>query len=150
MGAKMYDTILLAYDGTREGRVALRQGTELGLSCGAKICLLAVIAPSSGIRLAEAIAPTGLPDHERELVGQTLEDGVNELRARGLDAQGRLAEGEPAERICAVAAEIGADLIVVGHQRKGALFRWWSGSVGAYILEHAPCSILVAIDGEAR
>jgi nucleotide-binding universal stress UspA family protein len=145
----MYDTILLAYDGTREGRIALRQGTELGLSSRAKVYLLAVMAPSSGIRLAEAIAPTGLPDRERELVEQILEDGVNELRARGLNAEGRLAEGEPAERICAVASEIGADLIVVGHQHKGALFRWWSGSVGAYILEYAPCSILVAIEGKA-
>jgi nucleotide-binding universal stress UspA family protein len=39
-----------------------------------------------------------------------------------------------------------ADLIVVGHnQHTSFAARWWKGSVGASLLDHAPCSILIAL-----
>ena len=41
----MYRRIVLAYDGTRAGREALRQGTDLAILCKAQVCLLAVVAP---------------------------------------------------------------------------------------------------------
>ena len=38
------------------------------------------------------------------------------------------------------------DLIVVGHNQKTSFAaRWWKGSVGATLLDHAPCSILIAL-----
>ncbi|NUZ07479.1 universal stress protein [Piscinibacter koreensis] len=56
-----------------------------------------------------------------------------------------LAHGNAAEEIGRVAREVGADLLVVGHREQGRLSRWWRGSVGASLLTHAPCSILVAV-----
>jgi nucleotide-binding universal stress UspA family protein len=53
--------------------------------------------------------------------------------------------GEPVEEICRVATELGVDLIVLGHrQRLSFAARWWKGSVGASLLDYAPCSILIA------
>ena len=40
----MYKRILLAYDGSVEGRTALREGALLARQCGAKVFLLAVLA----------------------------------------------------------------------------------------------------------
>ncbi|HCI98959.1 MAG TPA: universal stress protein, partial [Sulfitobacter sp.] len=37
----MYRTILLAYDGTTEGRLALREGARLAQICNAEVVLLA-------------------------------------------------------------------------------------------------------------
>ena len=37
-----------------------------------------------------------------------------------------------------------ADLVVVGHRRRGLLERWWSGSTGSYLLDHIGCSLLVS------
>jgi len=53
--------------------------------------------------------------------------------------------GEPVEEICRLASELNSDLIVVGHQQKASIgTRWWRGSVGKTLLDHAPCSIFVA------
>ena len=44
-----------------------------------------------------------------------------------------------------MASELGVDLIVLGHrQRLSFAARWWKGSVGASLLDYAPCSILIA------
>jgi nucleotide-binding universal stress UspA family protein len=49
------------------------------------------------------------------------------------------------EEISRLAAELKCDLIVVGHKQKAAFgSRWWRGSVGKTLLDHAPCSIFVA------
>jgi nucleotide-binding universal stress UspA family protein len=54
--------------------------------------------------------------------------------------------GEPVEEICRLAKELDVDLIVVGHNQKTSFAaRWWKGSVGASILDYAPCSLLVAL-----
>ena len=143
----MYRRIVLAYDGTQAGREALRQGTDLGILCKAQVCLLAVVAPELGIALAEATAPSDLPEREREEVRRVLMEGAEELRCAGLAVETRLGAGNPAEEIGRVVREIGADLVVVGHREQSALARWWGGSVGASLLAHAPCSVLVAVSG---
>jgi len=40
----MYKRILLAYDGSVEGRTALREGALLARQCGAEVFLLSVLA----------------------------------------------------------------------------------------------------------
>ena len=42
----MYKKILLAYDGSREGLVALREGALLARQCGAQVFLLSVLSSS--------------------------------------------------------------------------------------------------------
>lgn len=147
----MYRTILLAYDGSRQGREALQQGTELALLCrAARIHLLAVVAHELGVTLAEAAAPSDLPEREYQAVRRLLTETAKTLQASGLLVETHLAAGNPAEEIGRTAREVGADLIVVGHREQTALARWWRGSTGASLLAHAPCSLLVAVSkGEA-
>jgi nucleotide-binding universal stress UspA family protein len=50
------------------------------------------------------------------------------------------------EEVVRLAKGLGVDLVVVGHnQHSSFAARWWKGSVGATLLDHAPCSILVAL-----
>lgn len=140
----MYRRILLAYDGSREGQAALRQGAELGLLCRAGVHLLAVVDLPAGVILAEATAPSDHPENERSHLQGLLEEGARRLREKGLTATTSVAFGTPAVEISRVAREIGADLIVIGHREHNALVRWLRGSTGAAILNLAPCSILVA------
>jgi nucleotide-binding universal stress UspA family protein len=141
----MYRTILLAYDGSESGREALHQGAELARLCGAKTVLLAVLAPGVGMLLAEAAGPTDLPERELVEVERVLLAGAQELRRSGLTVETQVRMGSPAAEIGSVAREISADLIVVGHRGLGTLARWWSGSTGASLLAHAPCSMLIAM-----
>jgi len=74
------------------------------------------------------------------------EKRAQSVRQMGFKAEGHIAFGEPIEEICALAQSVKADLIVVGHQRRASLAaRWWRSSVGASLIEYAPCSVLIAM-----
>ncbi len=144
-------TIVLAYDGSRQGHEALDQGAELASLCQARVHLLAVVGHELGVALAEAVAPSEeLLAREYQEVQRVLNQGAEELRRVGLTVETSFRQGNPAEEIGRLAREVGADLIVVGHREQAALARWWRGSVGASLLAHAPCSLLVAVAHKGR
>jgi nucleotide-binding universal stress UspA family protein len=138
----MYRKILLAYDGSVDGRLALREGARLARLCGAQVCLLAVVQISTGIVFAEGVQP-GIVGDQSEIYRNILAEGERRLRDLGFEPDTRLNMGDPGPEICAVAKEIHADLVVVGHRRHGTLARWWSGSVATYLLDHLDCSVLI-------
>jgi nucleotide-binding universal stress UspA family protein len=144
----MYRKILLAYDGSEEGRTALLECSDLAALSKAEIHLVAVVPPPAPIMFSEAIAPdmaVMMSDDNRRFE-DVLADGVRILRERGYETAGRLARGEPVAEICALARELDADLVVVGHRRaKTWAQRWWRGSVGSNLMDHSPCSVLIAM-----
>jgi nucleotide-binding universal stress UspA family protein len=138
----MYRRILLAYDGSVEGRMALREGARLARLCEARVCLLAVVQISTGIVFAEGVYP-GIVGEQGEVYKNILAEGERRLRERGFQPDIRLAMGDPGPEIRAVAREIQADLVVIGHRQHGTLARWWSGSVATYLVDHLDCSMLI-------
>jgi nucleotide-binding universal stress UspA family protein len=140
----MYNRIVLAYDGTLEGRTALREGALLARGCGAQVFLLAVVSGSAGIAIADGLAGGVAVERQISDFEEILQEGVMRLRQMGMNPVAKLVMGEPAAVIGKFAKEIGADLVVVGHQKQSLLSRWWSGSTGAYILDNVNCSLLVA------
>jgi nucleotide-binding universal stress UspA family protein len=144
----MYQKILLAFDGSPDGREALVQAENLALACGATVHLLAIIDPSESMLIVEAMSFT--PDNQRFVVQTVLDEGVKRLRRAGCTAISELKYGKPTEQIILSAREIDADLIIVGHRDQGTLARWLNGSVGESILHQPPCSLLVAVKSERR
>jgi nucleotide-binding universal stress UspA family protein len=141
-----YRKILLAYDGSQEGKRALLECADLASFLQAETCLLAVATMPPSLFLTEGFVPEELLEEEKKRTQSVLDEGIHSLRERGFNASGQLAVGEPVEEICRMAKGIGADLIVVGHnQSKSFAARWWKGSVGASLLDYAPCSILIAL-----
>ena len=139
----MFKTILLAYDGSPEYRAALRQGAELAQFCGADVHLLAVVTQSSAMPIAGGVDPSELVTEEQREIHAFLQDGVDRLRKRGINAQGRIGYRDPVDEIAATAREIGADLIVVGHRRRNTIERWWRKSTSKNLLAVSPCGVLV-------
>jgi nucleotide-binding universal stress UspA family protein len=139
----MFKHILLAYDGTAEGAVALREGALLAKTCRAKVFLLSVIPSSSGVQMAEGVFG-GVVGKQIESYKELLERAVARLKLLGFQPAARLVMGEPAPTIGAVAREIRADLVVVGHRQQTLLSRWWSGSTHAYLSDYIGCSLLIA------
>lgn len=139
----MYERVVLAYDGTREGRTALREGALLAKRCDAAVYLLCVVAETPGVRLGEA-AHAGAIAHTQDTYGALFDEAMARLAALGFAAEGQVVQGEPAEAIANYARKVRADLVVVGHRRQSLLERWWSGSSGAYLVDHLGCSLLVA------
>jgi len=141
-----YRKILLAYDGSQEGKRALLETADLASFLQAETHLLAVATMPPSLFLTEGFVPEELLEEEKKRSQTVLDEGIRNLRERGFTAQGHLAVGEPVEEICRLAKSVGVDLIVVGHNQKTSFAaRWWKGSVGATLLDHAPCSILIAL-----
>jgi nucleotide-binding universal stress UspA family protein len=61
----------------------------------------------------------------------------------GVDAELRVENGDPAERICTIAAEEKIDLIVVGSPHTNVLRRVLGGSTSDYVAHHAKCPVLL-------
>ena len=141
-----YRKILLAYDGSHEGKRALLECADLASFLQAETCLLAVATMPPSLFLTEGFVPEELLEEEKKRTQSVLDEGIRSLRERGFNASGQLAVGEPVEEICRMAKSISADLIVVGHNQSTSFAaRWWKGSVGASLLGYAPCSILIAL-----
>jgi nucleotide-binding universal stress UspA family protein len=146
----MFSNVLLAFDGTREGRAALREAAALAKRLGAKVHLLSVVHLGPGALMAEAALAGTMLAYEEAETRRILDEGVAQFRADGLDADGTLTRGpDPAHDIAEAARDIGADLIVIGHHARGGLARLWHGSVGANLIAQAPCSVLIAIAPDA-
>ena len=143
MGANMYSRILLAYDGSVEGRTALREGALLAKQCGAEVFLLSVLTDPGTLLMSEVILAGATVQLEKEFQ-EILNEGVARLKRLGFDPVAKLVRGQPAEEIGKFAKQVGADLIVVGHRRQSAFDRWWSGPKGAYLMDYTDCSLLVA------
>ena len=147
----MYKRILLAYDGSREGLVALREGALLAKRFSAQVVLLSVLPNLAGVSLDEGVWGDAV-GQQIDAYKAILARGLAVAKQLGLTPVGRLVVGEPAPQIGAFAAEISADLVVIGHRRHNALERWWAGATGAYVSDHVTCSVLIgcnAISDEA-
>jgi nucleotide-binding universal stress UspA family protein len=141
-----YRKILLAYNGSAEGKRALVECAELANFLHAETHLLAVASMPPSLFLTEGFVPEELLEEEKKRTQAVLDEGIANLKQQGFAATGHLAVGEPVEEICRKAKELGVDLIVVGHnQNTSFAARWWKGSVGASLLDYAPCSILIAL-----
>lgn len=115
-------------------------GIDDSQSAGAALQLAAALSERLRLRLVVAHVTSGtLPDEATRLVERALQQA-------GLDgtADRRVAVGERAARLAQIAAEEGADLIIVGSSRDGRL-RLWPGSTLASELESATsCPVLIA------
>lgn len=141
----MFNKILLAYNGSREGKSALLACAEIASFAHSETHLLAVAGMPSSMFLTEGFLPEELLEEEKKRAQEILNEGIAQLKQKGFTVTGHLAVGEPVEEICRLAAELKCDVIVVGHQQRASFAtRWWRGSVGKTLLDLAPCSIFVA------
>ena len=133
--------IAVAVDDTTAAREALRMAVSLARRSGAMIVLLHVARPRwSSFDRGPAVMRT---------IAQSTTDGWA-LLARARHAVGpqipctaELLHGQPGQAIAHRAAELGAELLVVGGHRRGALERWLFGSTSDDILRRAPCPVVV-------
>ena len=141
----MYQNILLCYDGTVEGRRALRQGAEVAVAMKSRAYLLAICRNMLSTAVPEGVTPA-LVACEQGTAEALLTEGVQWLKDHGVPSEGQLAYGNPMVHIPEVAKRVGADLIVVGHRYRTRLARWWSEEEENTLLQKVSCSILVCMD----
>jgi nucleotide-binding universal stress UspA family protein len=116
----MYDNVLIATDGSDAAEGCVDHGLELAETVGATVHVVYVVETK-----ASYILTVGLSDEELESYREYGEDvvrGVIERASdRGLESEGIVKTGRPAEEIVEHARESDVDLIVLGRQGHGAI-----------------------------
>lgn len=147
--------VLLATDGTEDSTKAAHAALALVASSGAELHVVHVgqAAPSNVSATAMRPALPGEPPGYAERQARKLLDRqVEELRAEGATVTGAHQRmGRPATAVVALAAEVGADMLVIGsggpHQVRRAVAattrRSAIGKVADAIVRTAPCPVLV-------
>jgi universal stress protein A len=148
-GVKTVDTtddgrparIVVAVDDTAAAREALRVAESLARRSGATIVLLHVARPRwSSFDLGPAVlgAFARSTADAWALLGRA-------RRALGahIPATAEVLHGKPGPAIARRAAELGAELLVVGSHGRGGLERWLFGSTSDDILRRASCPVVV-------
>jgi nucleotide-binding universal stress UspA family protein len=92
------------------------------------------VQPRTGLRAVVDPDRAADPQHYLAKIAERFPD---------LRTSTRTEEGDPAERLCAVADELRAEAIVVGN--RGTHGNWWrvKDSVPNLVLRHAPCSVYI-------
>ena len=140
-------TIVVGYDGSAPARQAVRHAVSL--AAGGRVVLVhAYDAPPPQLtgRWRELLEHDHV-ERAQSVLDAILLEGNDELA--GADWEGRLAPGEPAEAILAVAREVGADAIVVGSHGYGPL-NALLGSVSHELLRIADRPVTVIPPGASH
>jgi nucleotide-binding universal stress UspA family protein len=143
----MYKRILLAYDGSESGQKALLDCQDLAQWAQSELTLVAVMPLNMDVMgMGVGVYDPYLMEREKQAMQGVLDDGIRRLAAAGHAATGQVLTGETVDEITKLARKISADLIVVGHKHLDSwAARWWRGSISKILIEHSPCSVLVAI-----
>jgi nucleotide-binding universal stress UspA family protein len=140
--------IVIAIDNSKYSQQALEALIQQVSPQKAEVLVLHVVEPtliSSPPQMAAGYAPELGQDliEARELVEKT----AKKLRIEGFKVDTSVQTGDVRETIADIAAQWGADLIVVGsHGRKG-IRRFLLGSVAESVARHAPCSVEIVRAG---
>lgn len=70
-------------------------------------------------------------------------EAEQELRAAGFHTTARVVHGDPRVVLADIAKLEGVDLLVVGSHGRTGLGKILMGSVAAYLVAHAPCTVMV-------
>ena len=131
-------TIVLGYDDSDPARRALERAAEFSTAFNAKVVVTSV-APMLVGRAGGPVDPADPPDkHKKELTR-----AASFLAERGIEADYDLALADPANHIVELAAQRGADLIVVGTHEPSFLERLLGLSVTRKVERKAHCDVLI-------
>lgn len=155
-GAPALTKVLVACAG--EGHASLAKVvSQLTFPAGATGKLLRVIEPMFVGQLpewletmardadTEPMAQAWVREHEQEKqqTATKLASARAQYPAAFASAEPIVAEGYPADQILKVAAQEGAQLLVMGARRLSTMTRLILGSTSENVLQHAPCSVLI-------
>ena len=140
--------ILVATDGSENGRYALDEAVELAAAAGAKLTVVYVRHAPLPV-LGEPVYQRSLSAELRH-ANETVAIATGVAHTAGVEAEAEVLEGDPAKQIVEFARLRDVDLIVVGSRGLGTLTGTLLGSVSRDVLHHADRPVLVAARRAAR
>ncbi len=140
--------LLLATDLSEASSSATDEAFELASRLAARLLVVSVIDPGSlllpGGRFRARV------DQVREHREQQAQALVERGRELGLDVSFLVWTGDPGDMIVEAAEAERVDMVLVGSHGRGAVGRFFIGSVSEHVVRHAPCPVLVVRPRETR
>lgn len=138
----MSDLIIIPTDGSEYAEEAAEVGFEFAEKTDATVHALAV----GNVNLTEISSIGGAPPRTKadvtEIAAEWADDLATAARAHGLEAETVVRTGTPAEEIADYAAELDADMIVIGTAGRTGLERRILGSVTDKVVRTAPVPVV--------
>ena len=137
MSAARPYTVVVGVDGSAPSQDAVRFAMRVvGDAKAARVHLCAVRAAVEELALHDTSARPA-----RVLDDRFLEQAGAAAKAAGREALTEILHGDPAEVLVKRAAELRADLLVLGTRRAGPLRELMPGSLVLRVLDAAPCPV---------
>ena len=131
--------ILCAVDLKDSVNPAVEYAKMLSELSGASVSVIYVVSSRSAYENLQDIAK-GMRSIWSRARGDM--DAFVEKRFPGMDVNGLIYEGRPAEKIVEIAKELGADMIVMGTHAREGLDRLFFGSVANEVVKSAKCPVM--------
>lgn len=140
----MVETIAVGTDGSETAAKAVDFAIDMAERYGARMVIASSYEPVAEDRLAkeqkEAPQEIQWSINPMQDVESILRDVEEKAQERGVKAVSEARQGSPADVLCDIAEQHGADVIVVGNK---GMHRRVLGSVPNSVSHKAPCSVLI-------
>jgi nucleotide-binding universal stress UspA family protein len=133
----MIKTVAVGTDGSETAARAVGAAFELADRFGARLVVLSAFG--GGSRQGASVHPEWA-SNAAEQVERILSIAEESAAERGIECSSAMAEGDPGEVLVALAAQHGADVLVVGSK---GMDRRVLGSVPNTVTHKATCSVMV-------
>jgi nucleotide-binding universal stress UspA family protein len=139
-GAKLaWGRILVATDGSSRSEEAVNLAIRIAAAHSSELTVMTVVYTNDEFLALAPSMVTGMVIKAKSMV----EEIRQQAEQAGVKAKAVVKEGEPYKAITALAAEIPADVIVMGSQSRRGLSKVLMGSVTERVIGYSPCPVLI-------
>jgi nucleotide-binding universal stress UspA family protein len=144
--------IVVGTDGSERAGRALQEAIRMAAALDAELHVVSAYEPLRGARIVgapAAAAKVWAPQPDQD-VQTTLGEAASTVRARDVKVTTHAVNKDPADALLEVAAEVGAELIVVGNKGMHGAQRFALGNVPNKVSHRASCNVLIVSTGAAE
>lgn len=144
----MFNKILCATDLSKENDTAISKAVQVAHQFNSSIVILNVhdeFMEKEEMEMLRVSVESIQAEFEKTaiLAKNEMKGIIHSLHAEDINVEFKIKKGKPNKIICEEAANLDADLIVLGKSSKGKISKFLLGSTAAYIVNHASVPVLV-------
>jgi nucleotide-binding universal stress UspA family protein len=143
MASKFYEKILIATDGSEYTKNAVDYGIDIAKSTGAKLFAIYVVDTAAFASIPMDAAWESMYELLKQEGDLAIKYVTERAKAEGLEVEGNLIEGHPADEIIRYSEKNSISLIVMGTLGKSGLDRFLLGSVAEKVVRNSKIPVLV-------
>jgi nucleotide-binding universal stress UspA family protein len=139
----VYKAIVVGTDGSETASKAVSKAATIARKMGARLHVVTAYGAKSddiSEEMPEELEWMASAGVRADVI---LQRATADVDGGDLDIEVHASVGDPASVLIDVAAEVNADLIVVGNKGMTGLARFLLGSVPNKVAHHAPCDVLI-------